>query len=673
MAIEKLTLVDVEGSLRKINKTLVKCCESGCFHINPPPNISGADIGAKNLRDKGLYERMIKRYEIIAANIGITLDENASYDDVEYNVSIDFKSYIDEIDSAYSKLYDEKLKLNSELKDTGAIYMNLLQLSGFKGNFDELFSCEYIKIRFGRLPNGSVKKINFYNERNFFFFDFSEEENYTWCLYLTTAEDVKEIDFLFKTLGFERTVLPRDLRGNVDEASEALVEKMKAMNARISEIDGEISAIAKSEQEKYTKVYAKLVAIDRSYELRANVLVFDNRFHFSGYVPEKEAKSFTELLSSSGGVTVTVRDADEGTETPVKLKNNILFRPFEMFVKMYGLPAADGIDPTPLVAVTYMLMYGMMFGDVGQGLLIFILGLLLTRFTKISLAPIMTRIGLSSAVFGVLYGSVFGREDIIPPFFHIPQIYELLGYKEAPENIFQVSTVLLIAALCVGIILVVISMIVNIAIGIKSKNPEAIFFGSSGVIGLVFYVGLIAGLACDMVFGIPLMQPWYIALVIVVPLLLMFFKEPIVHAFRMKRGGDANAKMDSAIKGRLSALYEKHSSKEKKSVGNFIIEGFIELFETCLTYLTNTMSYLRIGGFVLSHAGLMLVFDVVANMAGDGIGKIIILVIGNIFVTGFEGLLVGIQVLRLEFYELFSRFFKGGGKAFNPVTINKLN
>ena len=85
------------------------------------------------------------------------------------------------------------------------------------------------------------------------------------------------------------------------------------------------------------------------------------------------------------------------------------------------------------------------------------------------------------------------------------------------------------------------------------------------------------------------------------------------------------------------------------------------------------MSYLRIGGFVLSHAGLMLVFDVVANMAGEGVGKIIILVIGNLFVTGFEGLLVGIQVLRLEFYELFSRFFKGGGKPFNPVTINKLN
>lgn len=668
MAIEKLTLVDVEGSLKKINKTLVKCCESGCFHINPPPNISGSNIEAKNLRDKGLYEKMIKSYQLAADNLGITLDENVPYDDIEYNVSIDFKSYLDRINSSCSKLFSEKNRLSDELKDTSVVYMNLLQLSGFKGEFNELFSCEYVKIRFGRIPNGNVKKLDFYKEKGFFFFDFASEENYTWCLYLTAKEDVNEIDFLFKTLGFERTVLPRDLSGNIDEASDSLLEKMKNTHEEIKRLDGEIAEIAKSEGEKLNKVYAKLVAIDRSYDLRANVLVFDNKFHFSGYVPKKEAKRFSELMTSSGGVTVTVREGEEDTKAPVKLRNNFIFRPFEMFVKMYGLPAADGIDPTPLVAITYMLMYGMMFGDVGQGLLIFILGLILTRCTKLGLAPIMTRIGLSSAVFGVLYGSVFGREDIIPPFFHIPKIYQLLGYSEAPENIFQVSTVLLIAALAVGIVLVIISMLVNIIIGIKSKNAEAIIFGPSGVLGLIFYVGLIAGLGLQMLAGIEIMQPWYVIPVIVLPLVLMFFKEPIVHSFKLRKTKDSANK-----KGKLAAFFKSGEGKEKKSIGNFIIEGFIELFETCLTYLTNTMSYLRIGGFVLSHAGLMLVFDVVANMAGDGVGKIIILVIGNLFVTGFEGLLVGIQVLRLEFYELFSRFFKGGGKPFNPVTINKLN
>ena len=115
----------------------------------------------------------------------------------------------------------------------------------------------------------------------------------------------------------------------------------------------------------------------------------------------------------------------------------------------------------------------------------------------------------------------------------------------------------------------------------------------------------------------------------------------------------------------------REKSGEKKPVGTFIIEGVIELFETCLTYLTNTMSFLRIGGFILSHAGLMLVVNVLADMTGGGVGYILVQVLGNAFVTGVEGFLVGIQVLRLEFYELFSRFFKGGGKPFNPATIGK--
>ena len=114
MAIEKVTLVDVGGSLKKINKTLVKCCESGCFHINPPPNISDSHLEAKNLRDRGVYERMIKRCRIVAEDLGVTLDENASYDDIEYNVSIDFKKYLDELEKderiygLYNLWYEKK-------------------------------------------------------------------------------------------------------------------------------------------------------------------------------------------------------------------------------------------------------------------------------------------------------------------------------------------------------------------------------------------------------------------------------------------------------------------------------------------------------------------------------------------------------------------------------------
>ena len=101
-------------------------------------------------------------------------------------------------------------------------------------------------------------------------------------------------------------------------------------------------------------------------------------------------------------------------------------------------------------------------------------------------------------------------------------------------------------------------------------------------------------------------------------------------------------------------------------IGGFITEGFFELFEVILSYVTNTLSFMRVGGFVLSHAGLMLVVKVLAGADANPI----VMALGNLFVMGLEGLIVGIQVLRLEFYEMFSRYYDGDGFAFNPIVNN---
>ena len=100
------------------------------------------------------------------------------------------------------------------------------------------------------------------------------------------------------------------------------------------------------------------------------------------------------------------------------------------------------------------------------------------------------------------------------------------------------------------------------------------------------------------------------------------------------------------------------------------MQNFFEVFEYLLSYATNTMSFLRVGAFVLVHAGMMLVVFTLAEMT-SGIGYVLIAIIGNVFVMGLEGLLVGIQVLRLEFYEMFSRFFDGDGRPFNPVVVRR--
>ena len=127
----------------------------------------------------------------------------------------------------------------------------------------------------------------------------------------------------------------------------------------------------------------------------------------------------------------------------------------------------------------------------------------------------------------------------------------------------------------------------------------------------------------------------------VLPLLVMFFKEP------------------------LTAVLEKKSEKISGGVGMFITQGFFELFEVLLSYFSNTLSFVRVGAFAVSHAAMMQVV-LTALSAETGAPSIPVIVLGNLFVCGMEGLIVGIQVLRLEYYELFSRFYKGSGREFKP-------
>ncbi|MFA7417663.1 MAG: hypothetical protein WCZ19_03885, partial [Acholeplasma sp.] len=155
-----------------------------------------------------------------------------------------------------------------------------------------------------------------------------------------------------------------------------------------------------------------------------------------------------------------------------------------------------------------------------------------------------------------------------------------------------------------------------------------------------FYGYIVFGVVATMLLGVQgLFSIIPIILLIIVPVLLMFLQEPLerkFHGHQMFPDG----------------------------IGGFLTEGVFELFEILLSYVTNTLSFLRVAGFVLVHAGLMMVVNTLAN---DGT-NIIALIIGNLFVMGLEGLLVSIQVLRLEFYEMFSRYYDGDGIVFNPIS-----
>lgn len=777
MAIEKMALVHIEGNLRRVNKALVKCCESNCFHIIPAKSGAGDNEGRfKALKSKSPFDSVEKRARALADGLGIEI-RRVDYDDVDMNVSVDFDRYYKGIEQQFNGLSEKKAAIEENLKDHSMALMQVEKLSGLDIDFSEIFACKYVKLRFGRLPVDSMPKLEYYKDRNFIYYHFKEEDGYAQILYLTTVADYLEIDDLFDSLFFERVHLPDYFKGDADEAKTQMIKLVKEENLRLEEVRNEIAALKNRVEEEFLKVTGKLIALDRSYYIRDNVLAVNGKFSMSGYVPRRRLKEFTASVESVQDVTVEEKplDSEPNASPPVLLRNCWLFRPFEMFVKMYGLPNYKCFDPTPYVGITFMLIFGIMFGDLGQGLVITALGIILDKWRKVKLAPVMQRIGITSALFGILYGSVFGSEEIIEPFFKIPSVYKALGYMEAPADIFQVSSILLIASIGIGVILVLISMAMNVATNIRgSKWLSDAILSPSGIVGMVFYASVMAGVALQIGLGIEMFTAPYVICLIVLPLVLLFFKEPIIsfvskmsqHGGKSK-GADIlravktysnavstllNVNESEELLDRLSRsknvkaqygtmsidaynkikassnksfvyypfendeqnvtgvyIFSEESSsdtekvfqnagfkkikmpehiedirkeeglnlsryinevkKEHKSVGNFIIEGIIELFESCLTYITNTMSFLRIGGFILSHAGLMLVVSILAGNDG-GAGSIVVQVIGNLVVIGMEGFLVGIQVLRLEFYEIFSRFYKGDGKPFNPVSAN---
>jgi V/A-type H+-transporting ATPase subunit I len=230
-----------------------------------------------------------------------------------------------------------------------------------------------------------------------------------------------------------------------------------------------------------------------------------------------------------------------------------------------------------------------------------------------------------------VYGSFFGNEEVIRPL-----------YERPLDNIMN----MLIIAIIFGVVVIIAAMAINIINAVKRKNIKEMLFDKNGLAGFIFYIGVIIFALVMVINGKPLKSFLFIAAFFILPVLLMFLKQP------------------------LNNLMHGNRFLPEKDKGTFFVEAFFEVFEAVLSFFTNTLSFIRVGAFALSHAGLSLAVWTLFDMVGGLAGGIITLIIGNLLILALEGLVVGIQGLRLEYYEMFSRFFNGEGREFKPMKIN---
>lgn len=496
----------------------------------------------------------------------------------------------------------------------------------------ELSSYQFITCKFGRIPVDYYDKMMkyVYSNMNLLFLECGMIQGFIYGVYFVPSVHQTKADAIFSSLHFDDIEFPEDFKETPNEIKKRLEAEIAQKQKEIEEFKTLALDVTKKHAAGFIKAYDFLEEYQEDGDIRKLAACTKNKegvyYILCGWMATEDAKKFRKEIETDEMVECFVDDDTTSSTTstpPTKLKNPKIFKPFEMFVRMYGLPAYHEIDPTIILAVTYSILFGMMYGDVGQGLCLAIGGFILYKVKKQNLFAIISCAGICSTIFGVLYGSVFGFEDMIDPLWVNPM---------------KDTMTVLIAAIAFGIGLILIAMILNIINGIREKNIQKIFFDTNGVAGLVFYGTLIA-VALLIVTGHTIKGVAVIVIMLILPLLLIYFKEPITEFIEKK----------------------KVSLPEDK--GMFFALNFFELFEVLLSYMTNTISFVRVGAFALCHAGMMSVVLLLSH-ASTGNPNFVVLVLGNIFVAGLEGLIVGIQVLRLEYYEMFGRYYSGTGKEF---------
>jgi V/A-type H+-transporting ATPase subunit I len=601
MAIVKMKFTEASTDREHLDEMLMRALSSGKINAVEGAGMISEDNGGVLLSEENPYSGYLQTLDNFAHAVSYTFDETkkpkTDYTDEE------IQNFLNELNEKFGITSDAEQVILTP--DDEKAMENLSECG-----FERIHACKYLDFGFGRLPRESFPKLSMYRDVNFVHHRLYENKQYIWMVYVTSDSFAGEVKKIFDSLYFEPMEIP-----SVD------------VNRLLSEY-----------KERLDDIYAWCSYHNRIIEDYRYVAQFDDKYVFAGFVRADELDEY-KMEFSNLPVEFTVKEPVEVSQfkCPTLLKNGWFARPFELFVEMYSLPAYADFDPTLFFAITYCLLFGIMFSDMGQGLVLMVIGFLFEK-KKGRLFGVIGRCGIFSTIFGFLFGSFFGYEDLLTP------IHEALFHTDgklfdvmANEN----TMTLLMGALVIGAVLIVCSQCLNIWNNARQKKWEEVLFSQNGIAGLIFYGYLIVAAGMSLAGLGNLFTAPLVIVCIVLPCVCFLMKEP------------------------FGRLIRHESVTPRGGWGNYVTQSIFEVLEILLSFVTNSMSYLRVGGFVLSHAGMMLVVMTLMSMVSHG--GIAVLIFGNAFVMLLEGLVVGIQSLRLEYYEMFSRYYTGGGVKYEAT------
>ncbi|MDR1933118.1 MAG: V-type ATP synthase subunit I [Spirochaetales bacterium] len=474
------------------------------------------------------------------------------------------------------------------------------------------------------------------------------------------------LDTELKKANFRETQISDEARNLPPNALAALENDLAAVEEGLKNLREEKARLAVRYEEPLGALLDIFAAGSVVEDLKTHLQSTQTAYILSGWIPGAESKKIIADLTdlTRGRIAIrmyapeeieAVRDGKE--KIPVKLQHGKLLQAFSGIVISYGSPLYGTVDPTLVVSVFFVLLFAIMFGDVGQGFTGLVFGFILGTGKIPSLrkwekfAPIFKVVGCACMVTGFLYGSVFCSEELLvrPTRFITAQLFgqEMDRFVTLLPN-HGIDKILAFFGFTIGIGVLInsIGLVINIYNRLKLKDFRRAIFAKTGIVGAFLFwytLAMAVRLGLGGVFSPADM------LFICSALALLFWGEPLYRLLFRER-----------------PLFPE-------GVFSFVMEGFVEVMETVSYFISNSVSFLRVGAFALSHAVLSLIIftlaDLIEAVPGGVIFRILIITGGNILIIVLEGLIVSIQVIRLQYYEFFSKFFTESGEAFKPFEL----
>lgn len=643
-----LTAVVMESDRDSVVKALLEKGVMEFVHIGSLPSDKMARLSSHSSSvPKAVLTDMRIRVETLMREGGIALPE-LSGDSVETVPALDMDSFrrtLDKLSLSLQSIRDKQRLINQEINALDEI----MRYSNEKKE-------EYLDLRVGVNTHGSSEDLLNRLEQIGGVFLFSEKP----FVSLTLRRDSSRVTDTMDKFGWTEST-DSEAQKNAESLAIAGAERqIAAFREELTSLGSEAGSRIKSMAGELSSIWT----VVRIHELCEHVESYfsytRNTTLFSGWVPEEEADDVGALISrvTDGRCIIEWTDASEmpREEVPVEMTSPRILRPFERMVNNYSTPEYGSINPTPFTAVAYLAMFALMFADLGQGFILLLVGLvgrwiysrnpmkkdgLISRY----LCSLLIFLGPASMVGGLLFGSCFGFSLIPALWFNFDAVVEGEPVQGLIQDIYDILGI----TIRFGIVVIYLGLVLNWINLIRKKRFFELVFDKNGIVGGVMYalgIWFAWGFVASGYSTFP-SSPFFMP-VLAACLLLIVIKGPIGAVINARKG-------------------------HKEGVGRVIIDTvmdfLVEVLEIFSGLLSNTLSFMRVAGLGIAHASLMSAFYQMAAMPGNIVAEVLIMILGNALVIVLEGLSAGIQALRLNYYEFFTKYFTGHGIAFEPVGL----